>query len=181
MVGIYRILNKLEIRPTCPTCGKPVKYTSNGYSAYCSKECWTSESGNKISREKHIETNLKSEFTSKGINQTLHRVYLDVNVKVSILTPFKDIEKACNLRDLLIDNDWDESKIPKQYFSDHSNSEGKYGLFPPACPRRSAHFPCGAGTRRAAALHISVLSGHRSASALPGRHGLRRALPDPQW
>ena len=58
-----------------------------------------------------------------------YRVRKILNGKHKNFGSFKDIEKACNLRDLLIDNDWDESKIPKQYFSDHSNSEGKYGKY----------------------------------------------------
>ena len=40
-----------------------------------------------------METDLKSEFTAQGINQTLHRVYLEVKCRVNILTPFQDIEK----------------------------------------------------------------------------------------
>lgn len=55
----YRLKHNIIEIPKCPVCGKSVKYTSNGYSTYCSKECWTSINGNKISREKHIETNLK--------------------------------------------------------------------------------------------------------------------------
>lgn len=34
-----------------------------------------------------IETDLKSEFKEAGINQTLHRIYLEVKCNVSILTP----------------------------------------------------------------------------------------------
>ena len=41
----------------------------------------------KIQLDGTVETDLKSEFTSQGINQTLHRIYLDVVCKVSILTP----------------------------------------------------------------------------------------------
>lgn len=36
---------------------------------------------------------MRSEFTAQGINQTLHRVYLQVDCEVSVLTPFKDITK----------------------------------------------------------------------------------------
>lgn len=35
-----------------------------------------------------VETNLKSEFSSAGINQTLHRIYLEVTCEIDILTPF---------------------------------------------------------------------------------------------
>lgn len=70
----------------------------------------------KISSIGNIETNLKSEFTSKGINQTLHRVYLDVNAKVSILTPFKDIEKDITNQVLLIENVI-VGRIPETYYN----------------------------------------------------------------
>ena len=36
---------------------------------------------------------LKSEFSSSGINQTLHRIYLQIECEVSILTPFKTIDE----------------------------------------------------------------------------------------
>lgn len=41
----------------------------------------------------NVETDLRSEFSSAGVNQTLHRIYLQVECNVSILTPFNVIEK----------------------------------------------------------------------------------------
>ena len=40
-----------------------------------------------------METNLKSEFESKGINQTLHRMYLELECRIIILTPYETIEE----------------------------------------------------------------------------------------
>lgn len=40
-----------------------------------------------------LDTDLKSEFISAGINQTLHRIYLEIKCKVVILTPFETIEQ----------------------------------------------------------------------------------------
>ena len=40
----------------------------------------------------NIETDLKSEFSEAGINQTLHRIYLEVKCHVTILTPFHSID-----------------------------------------------------------------------------------------
>lgn len=40
-----------------------------------------------------LDTDLRSEFTSAGINQTLHRIYLEVKCKVTILTPFETIDE----------------------------------------------------------------------------------------
>lgn len=47
----------------------------------------------KMSTVGNVETDLKSEFISKGINQTLHKVYLQVCCKVIVLTPFNSIEE----------------------------------------------------------------------------------------
>lgn len=58
----------------------------------------------RISSIGSVETDLKSEFASQGINQTLHRVYLQVKCKVSILTPFEDIEKEIVNQVLLVEN-----------------------------------------------------------------------------
>ena len=40
-----------------------------------------------------VLTDFKSEFKSAGINQTLHRMYLEVKCNVSILTPFNSIDR----------------------------------------------------------------------------------------
>ena len=58
----------------------------------------------RISSIGSVETDLKSEFSSQGINQTLHRVFLDVKCKVAILTPFQDIKKEITNQVLLIEN-----------------------------------------------------------------------------
>ena len=41
----------------------------------------------------NLDTALKSEILSAGINQTLHKIYLQVECEVSILTPFHTIEE----------------------------------------------------------------------------------------
>ena len=52
----------------------------------------------------NVETNLQSEFVSQGINQTLHRIYLKINCKLEILTPFEDITKNVENQVLLMEN-----------------------------------------------------------------------------
>ena len=47
----------------------------------------------KMSTIGNVETELVSQFSHAGINQTLHRIYLNVNCKVTILTPFDTIEE----------------------------------------------------------------------------------------
>lgn len=41
----------------------------------------------------NLDTDLRSEFEEAGINQTLHRLYLQVECNVIILTPFKTTEE----------------------------------------------------------------------------------------
>lgn len=48
-----------------------------------------------------IETDLKSEFKEAGINQTLHRIYLEVKCNVSILTPINSITEVITNQVLL--------------------------------------------------------------------------------
>lgn len=58
----------------------------------------------KISSIGSVETNLKSEFNSSGINQTIHRVFLEINCRINILTPFENIEKEVTNHVLLVEN-----------------------------------------------------------------------------
>ena len=58
----------------------------------------------RISTIGNVETDLRSEFIAQGINQTLHRVYLEVKCNVSILTPFDNIESQITNQVLLIEN-----------------------------------------------------------------------------
>ena len=58
----------------------------------------------RISSIGNIDTNLNSEFTSQGINQTLHRIYVDISCNVKVLTPFKDIERKITNKVLLAEN-----------------------------------------------------------------------------
>lgn len=58
----------------------------------------------RISPIGNVETELKSEFSAQGINQTLHRVYLQVKCEISVLTPFKDITRDITNQVLLAEN-----------------------------------------------------------------------------
>lgn len=40
-----------------------------------------------------VDTEIKSEFIAQGINQTLHRVYVNFDCKMQIVTPIKNYEK----------------------------------------------------------------------------------------
>ncbi len=52
----------------------------------------------------NVETDLRSEFIAQGINQTLHRVYLQIKCEVKILTPFNIITQSIDNQVLLLEN-----------------------------------------------------------------------------
>lgn len=70
----------------------------------------------RISTIGNIDTDLRSEFTSQGINQTLHRIYLHVSCKVNILNPFKNIEEDITNQVLLAENVI-VGRIPSTYYN----------------------------------------------------------------
>lgn len=63
-----------------------------------------------------VETDYRSEFKQAGINQTLHKIYLQVSCKVSILTPFKTIEQQIQNQVILAENII-VGEIPQTYYN----------------------------------------------------------------
>lgn len=70
----------------------------------------------KMSTIGHIETNLKSEFVEAGINQTLHRIYLEVRCRVVILTPFHSMEEEI-INQVLLAEGVIVGNIPSTYYN----------------------------------------------------------------
>ncbi len=72
-----------------------------------------------------VETKVRSEFESTGINQTIHRIYLDVSCKVSLLTPYNVVEQTITNEVVLVENVV-VGLIPSTYYNlegmDTSNS-----------------------------------------------------------
>ncbi len=58
----------------------------------------------KLSSTGEVNTDLKSEFMEKSINQTVHRVYLQIDCTVNILTPFEITKTDVSNQVLLIEN-----------------------------------------------------------------------------
>ena len=58
----------------------------------------------RISNYGDIETDFRSEFKEAGINQTLHRLFLQVDCKVAILGPFDTIEENISNQVILAEN-----------------------------------------------------------------------------
>lgn len=70
----------------------------------------------RISSIGNVETDLRSEFTSQGINQTLHRIYLQVDCEVSILTPYNSMTEKVSNQVLLAENVI-VGRIPNTYYN----------------------------------------------------------------
>ena len=62
-----------------------------------------------------VKTNIKSEFEETGINQTLHKIYLDIECNVSLLSPFKDLDESVNVQ-VLLSETIISGDIPESYY-----------------------------------------------------------------
>lgn len=76
----------------------------------------------RISSVGNVETDLRSEFSAQGINQTLHRIYLQVECEISILTPFENITQEI-VNQVLIAENVIVGKIPATYYNLEGVSE----------------------------------------------------------
>lgn len=69
-----------------------------------------------MERSGRIETQINSEFTAVGINQTLHRIYLDLSCSIGVLTPFKTITKSVSSKVLLTETVI-VGEVPSTYYN----------------------------------------------------------------
>lgn len=70
-----------------------------------------------------LDTEVKSEFIAQGINQTLHRVYVDFDCNVKIITPIKNFQKPITNQVIIAENVI-VGNIPDAYY----NLEGMSGI-----------------------------------------------------
>ncbi len=64
----------------------------------------------------NLDTNLKSEFVDAGINQTLHRIYLEVICNIVILTPYNTIEDQI-VNQVLLAEGVIVGNVPSSYYN----------------------------------------------------------------
>lgn len=76
----------------------------------------------RIANVGNVDTKLKSEFTSQGINQTLHRIYLELNCEVTILTPYDTIKQRID-NQVLIAESVIVGDVPYSYYNMNGNGE----------------------------------------------------------
>ena len=75
----------------------------------------------KIANTGNVETDLKSDFTSQGINQTLHRIYLELNMDVNILTPYHIVNSRIT-NQVLIAESIIVGNVPSAYYNLNSTN-----------------------------------------------------------
>lgn len=69
----------------------------------------------RIQTDGNVQTELKSEFTSTGINQTLHRLYINVICTTIVYTPFSNTKETVESKILLAEAVI-VGKIPDTYY-----------------------------------------------------------------
>lgn len=72
-----------------------------------------------------IDSSLKTEFISVGINQTLHKIYLDINTRIGILTPIGSYGKNVESRVLLAESVI-VGKVPETYYDFNGETEEEF-------------------------------------------------------
>jgi len=77
----------------------------------------------KIANTGNVETNLKSDFISQGINQTLHRIYLELNMDVNILTPYNVVNSRIT-NQILIAESIIVGNVPSAYYNLNTSDSG---------------------------------------------------------
>ena len=70
----------------------------------------------KISTIGNVKTSYTSEFVESGVNQTLHRVYLNVKTTISIVTPYNTIEEPVETQIIIMENVL-VGKVPQSYYN----------------------------------------------------------------
>lgn len=64
----------------------------------------------------NIKTDIKTEFASTGINQTVHRIYLELQCEVKILLPYNSIDATIKNQVLLVETVI-IGEIPSSYYN----------------------------------------------------------------
>ena len=64
--SIYRIINDIEIRPTCKICGKTLKYTNNRFATFCSQSCTNKDPEVLAKNKENVSKALKATYKKCG-------------------------------------------------------------------------------------------------------------------
>ena len=64
----------------------------------------------------NVDTKVESKFENAGINQTIHKIYLQVNCRVGVLTPYTNINESIENQVLIAENII-VGQIPSTYYN----------------------------------------------------------------
>lgn len=64
----------------------------------------------------NLDTDLRSEFIEAGVNQTFHRIYLEIRCNVIILTPFETMEEQI-INQVLLAEGVIVGEVPSSYYN----------------------------------------------------------------
>lgn len=70
----------------------------------------------KISVIGNVDVDMKSEFIQAGVNQTMHKIYLDVKCYVGVLTPYDNIEQEVS-NEVLLAEAVIVGDVPETYYN----------------------------------------------------------------
>ncbi len=84
--------------------------------------------GIKIIQTQSIKSELKTEFETQGINQTVYRIFLELKASVNIITPYKTINKEITNQILLVETVI-LGNVPETYYNlEGIDSDGSMNL-----------------------------------------------------
>ena len=76
-----------------------------------------------------IQTSIKSEFLEAGINQSLHKIYISIDCKMAIISPYKDTEEEI-VTEVLLAESVIVGRIPQTYYNlNGMNEQDTMSLF----------------------------------------------------
>lgn len=78
----------------------------------------------KIDTVSNFSNSIKSEFYSVGINQSIHRIYLELTCEMSIITPIRNIEETVENQVLLVESII-VGETPESYYEIESLDESE--------------------------------------------------------
>lgn len=113
---IYRIINNIDVRPTCKECGGRVKFNRGLFSTFCCPKCRNNNEDVKLKNKTGVSKSLKKAYEERGEiikqkrNETLKEKYgEDVSSPFGI-TKIKEKIKETTLQKYGVDN---VLKLPK--------------------------------------------------------------------
>lgn len=127
---LYRIKNKIEIRPTCLNCGSHVKYINNGkFNSYCSHYCRSNSSLIKNKRSK--TNNIRYGGNAPAADKNVVNKMLNTRIERYGSTSYHNIEKY---KETMLNKYGSESNFSVDFIRDKIKQTwiNNYGVYNPS-------------------------------------------------